>query len=210
MEDSVYTGIVCVLCFLVIIVLIVCLGVGYAKWKGKMVAAESPETSESFMVQNNKQEPDWVRKEVARRLSRLARKGDALAQYAKQHSYPNAYAAERLYTRWKRLRANPSGLRETGFGERSAAYTVSKGEELRICVRDEQSDKLFEDENDATMVFLHELGHLMSKSYGHNLEFQQNFAAISKLAVKLGLYHYVDYNRNPTTYCGVDITHPAY
>jgi len=38
-------------------------------------------------------------------------------------------------------------VRETAFGEKSAAYTVNKGDELRICIRDPDKDKLFEELN---------------------------------------------------------------
>ena len=123
---------------------------------------------------------------------------------------PDAIISERLYQRWQKIRSNPSGLRETSPGENSAAYTINKGEQMRICVRDERSDNLFENENDSMFVIIHELGHLMSKSYGHNLEFKRNFSYITKVAVQLGLYKYTNYSENPTTYCNVDITHTAY
>ena len=126
------------------------------------------------------------------------------------HQLPSPAVSKRLAERWKKIRNNPAGLRETAFGETSAAYTVNKGEQLRICVRDEKSDNLFENENDLMFVALHEAGHLMSKSYGHNLEFKENFRGITKIAVDLGIYKYVDYTRKPVTFCGVDITYPAY
>lgn len=203
-------GAIFIACFITFLILLICLGAGYSKWKNKTCEIEDPITKEKFIVQNNKEEPEWVRKEVARRLANIVSKVDKIVSYMKKRNLPDANIANRLEVRWKRIRSNPKGLRETSPGENSAAYTINKGEQMRICVRDERSDNLFEKENDSMFVILHELGHLMSKSYGHNLEFKRNFAYITKIAVELGLYKYTNYMENPTTYCNVDITHTAY
>lgn len=197
-------------CILTLIILLICLGCGYYKWKDKTRAEVCLDTNETFVVQNNKDEPAWVGKEVARRLGHLAQKADKLVLYMYNNHLPDVNVATRLAERWKRIRENPEGLRETAFGETTAAYTVNKGEQLRICVRNNNSDNMFENENDMMFVFLHEAAHLMSKSYGHNLEFKKNFAYITKIAVELGLYKYVDYTKEPTSYCNVDITYPSY
>lgn len=209
-SSGIYALVIFIGCLLTLFVLMICLGCGYVKWKDKTCEVECPVTKEKFVVQNNKHEPDWVRKEVARRISNMAKGIDKLVLHMYNKQLPDATIAKRLAERWKKIRINPQGLRETGFGENSAAYTVNKGDQMRICVRDEKSDNLFENENDMMFVMLHELAHLMSKSYGHNLEFKKNFAYITKVAVNMGLYHYTDYQTNPTNYCGTDITYPSY
>lgn len=209
-DSGVYAMIAFSACLITLFVLFVCLGCGYVKWKDKTCEVKSPDTFESFVVQNNKNEPEWVRIEVARRLGKLAIDIDKLVDYMLKNQLPNSVVAGRLKERWSKIRSNPQGLRETGIGENSAAYTVNKGDQMRICVRDEKSDNLFEDENTMYFVMLHELAHLMSKSYGHNLEFKQNFAYITKLAVDLGIYKYQNFQSNPMTYCGTDIHNSAY
>lgn len=201
-----------VLCFcLVAIVLLVIVGVcGFRKWLNKTKYEQCPETNETFIVQNNKNEPEWISKEVALRLSRLARKADKVVNYMYENQLPNKMVSERLYLRWNNIRKNPKGFRETSFGEKSAAYTVNKGDELRICIRDPESNEMFESENTGFLVLLHELAHLMSQSFGHNIEFKKNFAYICKQAQELGLYRYVDYSKNPTSYCSTDITHSPF
>jgi len=201
-----------VLCFcLVAIVLLVIVGVcGFRKWINKTKYEQCPETNETFIVQNNKNEPEWISKEVALRLSRLARKADKVVNYMYENQLPNKMVSERLYLRWNNIRKNPKGFRETSFGEKSAAYTVNKGDELRICIRDPDSNEMFESENTGFLVLLHELAHLMSQSFGHNIEFKKNFAYICKQAQELGLYRYVDYSKNPTSYCSTDITHSPF
>lgn len=200
-------SIICGICLLVIICIFVLIGVGYHKHLNKTRVEISPDTHESFLIQNNKNEPEWVGKEVARRLGHYAKKTDTLINYMYKRRIPDAVIAQRLYNRWERVRKNPQGIRETGFGEHSAAYVVNKGEQLRICIRDPYSDNMFEDENTGYLVMLHELAHLMSKSFGHNQEFRKNFAFITQVAIDLGLYRYVDYSKHPTTYCSTDITH---
>lgn len=203
-------GVIFIACIFTFIILIFCLCCGYNKWKNKTCEVQDPITRETFTVQNNKDEPEWVREEVARRLATIVKKVDILVNHMKQKNLPDHIISERLYHRWQKIRKNPKGLRETSPGENSAAYTINKGEQMRICVRDERSDNLFENENDTMFVILHELGHLMSKSYGHNLEFKRNFAYVTRVAVELGLYKYTNYSKTPTTYCNVDITHTAY
>jgi len=208
--ESFYKGLCFIIVIFVIIFIVFLLYFGIKKWKDKVKAVQCPETNETFIVQNNHNEPEWVGKEAARRLGILAKKADTLVIYMHKNKLPDPEIANRLAKRWKKIRQNSNGLRETSQVEETAAYTVNKGEELRICIRDTSSNKMFQDLNTGFMVLLHELAHLMSVSYGHQLEFKQNFAYISKIAVQLGLYDYVDYSKKPTNYCGTDITYPPF
>lgn len=209
-SSSMAIGVIVLLSTLTVIVLCVLVCCGYKKWKDKTRMEVCPYTNETFMVQNNKHEPEWVGQEVAKRLSELARKADKLVNYMVEKNIPTPEIAKRLGARWANIRNNPQGLRETAFGETSAAYTVNKSEQIRICIRDPKAKEVFEDSNTAMLVLLHELAHIMSQTYGHNVEFKKNFAYITKVAVDLGLYNYVDYMQNPTSYCSTDITHSPY
>lgn len=203
--------IICTILTLLIIVFITYCG--FQKWRDKSRAETCPITREQFIVQNNKHEPEWIGKEVAKRLATLARKTDTLVNYMYQNKAPNPEVSQRLYSRWQQIRNNPRGLRETAFGETSAAYTVNKSEQIRICIRDRSNndgEPHFENDNTSMFVLLHELAHIMSKTYGHGVEFKRNFAAITRLAETLGVYHPVDYSKQPTNYCGTDITNNAY
>lgn len=208
MSNCYTIGAIVLFCFLTVIMLCILVGCGYRKWKDKTRMEQCPITLETFIVQNNKHEPEWIGKEVAKRLAVLTQNADILVDYLYKHNIPSPEIAKRLYTRWQNIRKNPHGIRETAFGETSAAYTVNKSEQLRICIRnpDSSSGNLFEDSNTAMLVLLHELGHIMSHKYGHGIEFKKNFSIITKIAVELGLYKYVNYSQNPTNYCGTDIT----
>lgn len=209
-DNSTCAVVVFVFCLFTVAIIITCLGSGYLKWRDRTCEAKSPDTNETFIVQNIKSEPEWIRQEVANRIGKLAKDIDKLVMYMSSKNMPDQVISHRLKERWAKIRSNPKGLREIGVGETSAAYTVNKGDQIRICIRDAKSDNQFEDKNDMMFVMLHELGHLMSKSYGHNLEFKKNFAYITKIAVDIGIYKYTDYQKTPTNYCGTDISWPSY
>lgn len=193
---------------LIIISLSVLLIFSYNKWKDRVKFVSDTSGKENFLVQNNKDEPEWISKEVANKLARLAQKIDILVLDMKNNNYPSPTVSERFYNRWYKIRSNPKGLRETSFGENSAGYTVSKGQEMRICVRGKNGKK-FEDENTMMFVCLHECAHLMSESYGHNKEFRENFAHITRKAIDLGLYKYENFSQNPKNYCGTQISNSS-
>lgn len=201
--------VICIILTLLIIIFITYCGI--CKWRDKTRKQECPITKEQFIVQNNKHEPEGIGIEVAKRLASLARKTDTLVNYMYQNKLPSPEIATRLYSRWQQIRKNPNGIRETAFGEKSAAYTVNKSEQIRICIRDRSDNEThFEDHNTSMFVLLHELAHIMSKTYGHGIEFKRNFGSITKIAESLGVYHPVDYTKQPTNYCGTDITNNAY
>ena len=83
------------------------------------------------------------------------------------------------------------------------AYSVNKGEFIGICLESE-------DINTAFFVLLHELAHIMSKRYDHDSEFWTNFKLLIKAADEFGVYKYVSYNKQPTSFCGTKISHMPY
>jgi hypothetical protein len=87
----------------------------------------------------------------------------------------------------------------------STAYSVAKGEKLVICLRSKDDKKLL-DKNVIMFVILHELSHIMSETYGHNAEFNENFKFLLKQAMKSGIYKYINFSVTPKKYCGMMIT----
>jgi len=131
---------------------------------------------------------------TAKKLDKLREKLQTLVDYCYENNIPTAEDASRMKSRFKHTQ-----ISETATNESSAAYVVNKGQELRVCLKDEN-------ENDTMFVLLHELAHIMSKSYGHNDEFKKNMDILVKEAVKLGMYHPTDYTKTPINYCGVTIS----
>lgn len=102
---------------------------------------------------------------------------------------------------------NDENIRETDMNDSSTSYSINKGSELSICIRD-KNDKNFKihDLNTIMFVVIHELSHIMSKSYGHNEEFGDNFVFLLKESIESGIYQNEDYSLNNKNYCGIKIT----
>ena len=100
----------------------------------------------------------------------------------------------------ERLKYIDSDFDNIPIYEGHSSYTENKTV-VYICLKDPKTGKYY-DMNTLMYVALHELAHVLSKNYGHDEEFKENFENLLTLAEKKGLY-----NRNipmPTTYCGID------
>ena len=106
---------------------------------------------------------------------------------------------DRLYKNF-----DPNNITENIPGSSYVAYSVNKGEELSICIRDKNTEK-FIDKNTVMFVAIHELSHMMTIDDGHTKEFWDNMKYLLLEANKLGIYQIIDYRKNPTTYCGMPI-----
>ena len=80
------------------------------------------------------------------------------------------------------------------------SYTDNKTA-ITLCLKDPETDKYY-DMNSIMYVSLHELSHIITKSYeDHGTDFKKNFRMLLDLADQKGIY---DSNRPILrTYCGV-------
>ena len=74
---------------------------------------------------------------------------------------------------------DPLNITENIPGSMYVAYSVNKGEELSICIREKNTEK-FLDSNTVLFVAIHELAHIMSESTGHTEEFWDNIKYVLK------------------------------
>jgi hypothetical protein len=101
--------------------------------------------------------------------------------------------------------------KDTEFTEKDketamTSYTENKGDRIVFCIRQRNPSEQLVDLNTMMFVAIHEMGHIMSKSYGHNDEFWTNFADLLEVAIDIDLYKNEDYSTTPKEYCGMDIT----
>ena len=89
-------------------------------------------------------------------------------------------------------------------GSMYVAYSVNKGDELSICIRDKDTDE-FIDQNTIIFVAIHELAHIMTDETGHTPKFWNNMKYLLLEASSIGIYSPVDYSNNPVMYCGMQI-----
>lgn len=101
---------------------------------------------------------------------------------------------------------NPDAFSETTPDAKYTSYSVNKGEKIVFCLRDKKDGEYLVKENIMTFVAIHELGHLMTKSIGHEPEFWNSFKLLLKIAIDNGLYKNINFNSTPKDYCGIKIT----
>ena len=85
------------------------------------------------------------------------------------------------------------------------SYSVNKGEELVFCLRSKE-DGSFHDINLIMYVMVHEISHIACPEYGHTPLFNKIFAFLLNLCIKIKLYKKIDFDNNPTEYCGMTVT----
>jgi hypothetical protein len=106
---------------------------------------------------------------------------------------------------------DPQTIKETLPTSEFTAYSENKGEKMAFCLnKNKNNNEALIDENTLTFVAIHELGHIMTESIGHNEEFWNNFKFLLDNAVKINLYTPIDYKKNPQPYCGMDINDNPY
>lgn len=149
----------------------------------------------NYIVRNN----EHNKKEAANIISRVIMTVNSIVKYMCENDLPTSEISYRLQFRWKN-----TVVREIATFEKTAAYTVNKGEEMRLCIRKDNGE--FQEFNKLMFVVLHELGHMMSISYGHGYEFQDNFEAVIHIASSIGLYTPENFELDPYTYCGIKVT----
>lgn len=104
---------------------------------------------------------------------------------------------------------NPDKLSETGLNARYTSYSVNKGEDIYICLRDKETNQ-FIDNNIIMFVVIHELAHVMTKSIGHTKEFWDNMDYLLHKANEINIYEPHDYGDDPQKYCGITINSTPY
>jgi hypothetical protein len=105
---------------------------------------------------------------------------------------------------------NPSILSEAAVDNRYTTFTVDKSD-MHVCLRTrDQNEKMYEI-NLLMYVILHELAHLCNFDrrgypiHGHGEEFKEIFKLLVVEAVKIGVYRYTDYSKQPQEYCNIVI-----
>jgi len=99
----------------------------------------------------------------------------------------------------------PNNIKEGVSKPGYTSYSINKGEQIVLCLRNKGSDELV-DMNTMMFVVLHEFAHLASVSIGHTEEFWDNFRWILEEAMNIGIYTKQDFNKESVEYCGMDIT----
>ena len=101
---------------------------------------------------------------------------------------------------------NSDAFSETTPDSKYTSYSVNKGESINFCIRQKTDGEPIVKENIMTFVAIHEMGHLMTKSIGHDPIFWGNMRLLLKIAIDNGLYKNIDFNTKSEPYCGIKIS----
>lgn len=94
-------------------------------------------------------------------------------------------------------------------GKSGTSYTVEKGEELHMCMRNKDSLALH-NEHEIMFVALHELAHMGNLGWGHGTDFWEVFKFILHEANELGIHKPINYKHYPIVYCGLTVDYNPY
>mgnify|MGYP006093813255 CR=1 FL=1 len=101
---------------------------------------------------------------------------------------------------------NPYSLNENLENRSLTAYSLNKGEEICLCLREPHNELIIiKDINTLMFVLIHELSHLMTTEYGHTDKFWKNMTYLLKKSNEVNIYDLIDYKKYPVKYCGVNI-----
>lgn len=104
---------------------------------------------------------------------------------------------------------NSRNIIENTPGGKYTAYSVNKGEQLALCLRDAKDDTFIE-LNLIIFVAIHEIAHVMTDEVGHTKKFWNNMRYLLEEGEKIGIYSPEDYSKNPKMYCGLEINSSPY
>lgn len=179
------------LCILVLSVI-----VNKMKENKDIVQKTSRITNESFYVRKLEDSQEAV--DI---LSKLCQRLEILTKSLQDNKSPEC---QRLLKRF-----DCSSLSETVPGSKYTSYSVNKGEQLAICIRNKETNA-FLDMNTITFVALHELAHVMTEEIGHTKTFWKNMKFLLEQGEKVNIYKPVDYSKSPVKYCGMTIDSSPY
>ena len=139
-------------------------------------------------------------------MAKVTNNMSKMVEYMRQN-HPDDERTQRLVNGF-----NPNSISETLPTSKLTAYSENKGEKIALCLN--KNKKKGEDElidiNTLTFVALHELSHIMTKSIGHKQDFWNNFKFLLENAKTSQIYNPVDYNKNPSEYCGMTLNDNPY
>lgn len=148
-----------------------------------------------YNVQDDFHNPE----EAANHMANLRHRIESFLSHL-QNNHPEDERVGRLVDRF-----NPENLQEAEDEHGSTSFTINKGEEVHLCLRDKDNKRDLHDLNLLTFVVIHELAHIMSLTIGHNDEFKKNFTFLLENARDSNVYFPVDYQENPINYCGLEV-----
>ena len=182
---------------LLIITLIILIYIFLFYNNNKLVYIENSNFGTRFLVQNNKN-----KNKSSKILSELTIKLYILRNYLVRNI--DKYPENKVYIKllMEGFNNNRTTIHEGLPYSNLTSYSVNKGEELVFCLKSKKNNK-YHKLNLLMYVAIHELAHIACPEIGHGQLFIKIFKFLAEQAVKLKIYKYENYNKNPVEYCGM-------
>jgi hypothetical protein len=91
------------------------------------------------------------------------------------------------------------------YENRTFGYNIGKGKYIAVCLHDARNRP--NSFNETFFVVLHELAHIATEEYAHNLLFWDTYRWLIHAASHAGLYENIDYGKDPRRHCNYQLNH---
>ena len=170
---------------------------------------ESDLDNKIYMIRRGHTKSKEFLKKSANALATINARVEQLIMHLQNH-YGNDLHKE-YFIKKLRENYNPYMISEAAVDPRYTTYTVDK-QDMHICLRTRDQFENIYNIDVLMFVVLHELAHLCNYDQfgipiiGHGNEFKTIFKFLVEESIKINIYKYTDYSRNPQSYCGITIT----
>jgi len=187
---------------LIVLLVVVVVGMLYNKIKdsGKYTTVMSTVNNQEYTVRKL---PDKL--DAANKLATINISLSKLVNHVTKDKNIDKYKGIQQLAR----QFDPNNLTENAPGGKYTAYSVNKGDQLSLCLRNVKDDT-FIDDNTVYFVAIHELAHIMTDEVGHTTKFWSNMKYLLTKAHEIGIYTPVDYSKTPVNYCDQEINTTPY
>jgi len=186
----------------IILIIIIIIGISIFYWYNfrSMTFLKSPLDNDYYMVRDLSDKDTAVIMLSTIKLN-IIKLNDYLV-----NNKNDKYKEYMLYIEQLDYKIKSVTIAESKESSTSTSYSVNKGDELVFCLRSKKEWNKFHNFNTIMYVALHEISHIACPEYGHGPLFKKIFTFMIEVAIELKIYIYVDFNKSPEEYCGINIT----
>jgi predicted metal-dependent hydrolase len=186
---------------LIILLIIIIFIVLTNNYEDFVVSIKSPIDDKVYKVQDSTSEKE---QQSADLLASLNKQIYLIIEHLENKYKNELQNVSRLISR---LKNKNTKIEEAPSEDKSSSYTISKGELIAFCLKEQITDKFYTLDKILNFVLIHELSHIMSVTIGHTPEFYTNFKFLLKEFEEAGIYKNIDYSKHNINYCNVLVTH---
>jgi predicted metal-dependent hydrolase len=180
---------------------LICVAYIYNEYNENMTYVTSDIDGKKYLVRDV-----FDKQHAANMLARIREKMATLSNYL--YDNRDKYKNNIKYIEQLNSKIHNSVIIESGTDAKYTSYSVNKGQQLVFCIRsrDLHTKNKMHGLNLIMYVVLHEMAHVACPEYGHTPLFKQIFAFITTIAIEQKIYAKMEFQVNPTEYCGLTIT----